>query len=467
MPEISVIMGVYNQLNRDELFSSVESILNQTFQDFEFIIYDDGSKPEATKMLKEVEKLDSRIVLIGKDKNHGLAFSLNECIKVAQGKYIARMDADDISYPTRFEKQLEYLEQNPDISWVGCNMELFDDNGVWGKRNHPEFPTEKDFLAHSPYPHPTVIYRAEIFDKYKGYNSSDENLRCEDYELFMRLTKEGLKGANLQEYLFCYREDMNTYNRRNKTARINEMKCRYCGFKEMGILFPFGWVYMLRPIAALIIPPKFLAWNKRIISTFLTSFIFVVVLTQFSGCATTTDKQKVEGNIDNISHYISGYSELKEIAVVDANLSTQNMKANTNVIVRSGANLDAAKIGELGKGDTVKAIKLSEDQNYYEIIFNGRIAYVDSNTLDSISQGQNAQDNQRPQPTTTTTRNATPKKEETTKASPQKQEEITETPTQKQEEPTEAPTQKQEEPTETPTQEETPTENTQPTEDPT
>ena len=108
MPEISVIMGVYNELNKDILMEAVNSILHQTFEDFEFIIYDDGSCPEAATLLREVEGLDERIKLIGQDENHGLAFSLNACIDEAKGKYIARMDADDISYPERLMKQKNF-----------------------------------------------------------------------------------------------------------------------------------------------------------------------------------------------------------------------------------------------------------------------------------------------------------------------------------------------------------------------
>ena len=95
--QVSVIMGVYNQWNRGALQKAVKSILNQTLTDFEFIIYDDGSDPEVAGYIRELEKLDERIVLIGKEENHGLAFSLNMCIGAAKGKYIARMDADDIA----------------------------------------------------------------------------------------------------------------------------------------------------------------------------------------------------------------------------------------------------------------------------------------------------------------------------------------------------------------------------------
>lgn len=256
-------MGVYNQFNREVLLTAVNSILNQSFEDFEFIIYDDGSHPEAAELLKEVARMDKRIVLIGQEENHGLAFSLNACIDAASGKYIARMDADDISYPQRLERQKAFLEQNPEFSWVGCNIEVCDENGIWGRRKMPERPNESDYLKYSPYAHPTVMYRAEIFDTNQGYVTSKETLRCEDYEIFMRLRKAGLKGANLQEYLFCYREDKDSYKKRKVRYRFNEAKCRYRNFKSMGILFPVGWIYVLRPIVACLIPTKLLAWLKH------------------------------------------------------------------------------------------------------------------------------------------------------------------------------------------------------------
>ena len=263
MPEISVVMGVYNQFNKNILLEAVNSILNQSFTDIEFIIYDDGSQPEAAKILNEVTKMDERIVLIGQEKNHGLAFSLNACIEAARGKYIARMDADDISYPDRLQKQKEFLENNPEFAWVGCNIEVCDEAGIWGRREMPEEPEAKDYLKYSPYAHPTVMYRAEIFDTNQGYVDSKEMLRCEDYEIFMRFREAGLRGANLQEYLFCYREDKESYEKRRARYRLNEAKCRYRNFKKMGILFPAGWLFVLRPIAACFIPVRLLAWIKR------------------------------------------------------------------------------------------------------------------------------------------------------------------------------------------------------------
>lgn len=263
MPEISVIMGVYNQFNKKILKDAVDSILSQSFTDFEFIIYDDGSNPEAAEILKQVAGKDSRIKLIGHEENHGLAFSLNSCIREAKGKYIARMDADDISYPERLEKQKRFLEDHPDCSWVGCSIELFDEDGVWGRRTYCAEPEKDDYLRFSPFAHPTVMYRADIFRDNRGYAVSEDMLRCEDYEIFMRLCAQGLKGANLEEYLFAYRETGESYKKRTFSFRMNEAKCRYRNYKKLGIFFPKGWIYVLRPIVACVIPAKLLSAIKR------------------------------------------------------------------------------------------------------------------------------------------------------------------------------------------------------------
>ena len=177
--QVSVIMGVYNQWNREALQKAVKSILNQTLTDFEFIIYDDGSDPEVAGYIRELEKLDERIVLIGKEENHGLAFSLNMCIGAARGKYIARMDADDIALPERLQVQYDVMEQHKEYAWCGCNTRLFDENGVWGERKMPELPSDKDYLPFSPFIHPTVMYRRKLFEKNEGYHVSPETLRCE------------------------------------------------------------------------------------------------------------------------------------------------------------------------------------------------------------------------------------------------------------------------------------------------
>lgn len=261
--KISVIMGVYNQLNEKQLHSAVYSILTQTEEDLEFIIYDDGSAEQASSYISKLADIDPRIIIIGAKENNGLAFSLNECIKLARGKYIARMDADDVSYVERFRIQVEFLDNHPEYQWCGCNAELFDDKGVWGERKMPECPEKSDFLKYSPYIHPSVMYRAKLFEKAGLYNVSQETLRCEDYEMFMRFHEKGYRGYNIQMNLFGYREDRSSYGRRKFRYRVNEMKIRYRNFKKLKMLWPTGWIYVIRPIIGIFIPNQLIYKIKR------------------------------------------------------------------------------------------------------------------------------------------------------------------------------------------------------------
>src|SRR5688500_15226048 len=123
-PAISVVMSAYN--SDKYIAKAIESILNQTFKDFEFIIINDGSKDESLKIIKRYGKKDKRIVLIDNKKNLGLIKSLNKGLKIAKGKYIARMDSDDIAMPQRFKIQLDYLDKNRNIFLVGTSFEQID-----------------------------------------------------------------------------------------------------------------------------------------------------------------------------------------------------------------------------------------------------------------------------------------------------------------------------------------------------
>lgn len=262
-PMISVIMGVYNQYDAEALRQSVESILNQTFTDFEFLIWDDGSEGEAYENVVKLKGLDPRIRVVGRKENHGLAFSLNGCIRIAKGTYIARMDADDISLPRRLEKQFGFLESNPEYGWCGTCAQLFDENGIWGERRMPKDPGTTDYFRFSPFIHPSVMFRASLFEEGRGYLETEEVLRCEDYEIFLHLKSRGQKGCNLQEPLFLYREDQTSYRKRSFHTRMNEAKMRYRSYKEMGALFPLGWMYVLRPVVSCLLPADVLAFIKR------------------------------------------------------------------------------------------------------------------------------------------------------------------------------------------------------------
>lgn len=261
---ISVIMGVYNQQNIEVFDKAVNSVLNQSYKNFEFIIYNDGSSiKEVNEYIDGLRNRDPRIRIIDSRVNHGLGYALNRCIDIAKGKYFARMDADDISYPNRFEEEVRFLEAHPEYMWCGSNCKLMDDNGIWGDGTRPENPDTEDYLKYSPYIHPTVMYRASLFKKVAGYAESKKTLRCEDYELFMRLFRLGYKGYNIQKALLNYRVDRNKYHTRSWINRFREGQVRYEGFRGLGILWPKGWLYIFRPLVSKLIPSSLTARTKK------------------------------------------------------------------------------------------------------------------------------------------------------------------------------------------------------------
>lgn len=260
---ISVIMGVYNPRNKEIFNKAIQSVLNQSYEDIEVIICDDGSNAETRNFLNEALLKDPRIVLIHNDKNSGLAYSLNHCLAVAKGEYIARMDDDDISDTQRFEEELRFLEAHPEIGWVGCNADLIDGEGnIWGKCTMTEYPTKDDLLFNSPFIHPTVLFRRNVLEDANGYAVSRHTRRTEDYDLWMRLYAMGHRGANLQKRLFQYREDEFAYTKRKYTYRIDEAIVRYHGFSRLK-LFPKAWLYVVKPLLVGLIPGVVLRKMKK------------------------------------------------------------------------------------------------------------------------------------------------------------------------------------------------------------
>lgn len=189
-------MPVYN-VKEDWLRESIESILNQTYSDFEFIIFDDGSDMPIDDVIKSYN--DDRILLLHGEGNHGVANALNECLKVAKGEFIARMDADDISVPERFAKQIEYFSKNPNISILGSWYEAFPDKYIV---QHPSRPKYFDLLEKCCMAHPSVMFRKSDFEKFGLKYNPD--YKCEDYDLWSRAVRV-LEIDNIQEVLLKYR----------------------------------------------------------------------------------------------------------------------------------------------------------------------------------------------------------------------------------------------------------------------
>lgn len=263
MPEISVIMGVYNCKNKLLLEKSIDSIIEQTYKDWEFVICNDGSTDDTLMALKKFEEKDKRIKVISYSENHGLNYALNECLKVSRGKYIARQDDDDVSYPQRFQKELQFLKEHQKYSIVGCIADVYDDTGEWGEYLVEERPKKKSFLWNSPFMHPTILVKKDAYVAVGGYRIARETRRCEDLDLFMRMYAQGFRGYNIQQKLYKYRlvnDPQKKY--RPMKYRIDEAKVRYKGYKALG-MGASAIPYIIKPILVGLIPQKILYRIKK------------------------------------------------------------------------------------------------------------------------------------------------------------------------------------------------------------
>lgn len=215
MPRVSVLMSVFNR--EKTVARAIDSILAQTFRDFEFIICDDGSSDGSLRILEEYAQRDSRIVVIRNEKNLGLPASLNRCLEVAKGEYVARMDDDDYSYPTRFQIQVDFLDERPEYAVVGTGRRTVDDEGVWGIFNTACERSKADVFKGKNFSHPTVMARRAVFLEVGGYTDVVWTRCVEDYDLWCKIYKKGYKGYEIEDVLFDYYENRN-FVRRNDFA---------------------------------------------------------------------------------------------------------------------------------------------------------------------------------------------------------------------------------------------------------
>ena len=166
MPLISVVMPTYNSIRF--IRESIESILNQTFVDFELIIIDDGSTDGSSEIIADYKKYDNRIYVCTNPKNLGIVASLNRGLSCARGQYIARMDSDDISYPTRFQKQIDFLDKYSDVGILGGAVQYIDSDGkTLGMNAYPtdDMAIRWTCLFSNPFAHPTVMIRKCVLEK--------------------------------------------------------------------------------------------------------------------------------------------------------------------------------------------------------------------------------------------------------------------------------------------------------------
>lgn len=244
---ISVLIGIYNC--EGTLQEALDSLYSQTCQQFKIILCDDGSKDKTFQIAEINAKKHDNVVVIRNERNMGLNYTLNHCLKYADTEYVARMDGDDISLPTRFEKEIEFLDSHPEYAIVSTPMIYFDENGDFMMGHGKGEIRKNDFLHGSPICHAPCMARTEAFKRVGGYAVDKRLLRVEDYNLWFRMYAVGYKAFMLDSPLYKMRDDRNAKKRRNWLNRKNEMFVMHTGFKMLGLPW-YTQIYALKPLIA-------------------------------------------------------------------------------------------------------------------------------------------------------------------------------------------------------------------------
>lgn len=244
-------MGIYNCA--PFLQEALDSLYAQTYKNFEIILCDDGSKDDTYKIAKENQEKHPEIVLLKNPRNLGLNQTLNNCLAVAKGEYIARMDGDDISLPDRFEQEVQFLDTHSEYAIISGPMIYFDELGEFRRGKVGGEVTKMDFIQGTPFCHAPCMVRKEAYDAVEGYSVSPKLLRVEDYHLWFKMYAAGFKGWNLSSPIYAMRDDRNARKRRRFKTRVNASKLQIWGYRKLGIPFWY-WIFALRPILVGLLP---------------------------------------------------------------------------------------------------------------------------------------------------------------------------------------------------------------------
>ena len=260
-PKVSVIMGIFNC--EKTLADAIESIIAQTYKNWELIMFDDGSTDGTrTVAQKYADQYPSQIILLKNEENMKLSYALNRCLAVATGELIARQDGDDRSCPERLQREVDWLLAHPQRHVVGCDMRRFDDKGFHNVMRAPQNPDQTTLArVKTPFFHATIVAWKYVFDELGGYTVSKRALRIEDVELWFRFFHRGFKGGNISEPLYEVREDYEVLTRRTIRDRFNSFMVLRDGFRLLN--FP----------RRLLIKPALLAVAKSLIPVSVVRFI--------------------------------------------------------------------------------------------------------------------------------------------------------------------------------------------------
>lgn len=238
MARITVLMGIYNCASTLE--EALDSLYSQTFQDFKIVLCEDGSTDDTYNVAKTYAEKHDNIVLVRNEKNMGLNYTLNRCLEYADTEYCARMDGDDISLPTRFEKEIMFLDKHQEYAIVSTQMMHFDAEGIFRVGNGKGEPDVKSYPKSVPFCHAPCMVRTEAYKAVGGYTVDERLLRQEDYHLWIKMYKHGYRGYTLDEPLYMMRDDRNAVRRRNFMSRRNEAYVKHLACKMLNLPFYYN-----------------------------------------------------------------------------------------------------------------------------------------------------------------------------------------------------------------------------------
>ena len=251
---ISVLMGIYNCA--PTLQEALDSLYVQTYQGFKIILCDDGSKDDTLKIAEENAKKHENVIVIKNEHNMGLNYTLNHCLEYADTEFCARMDGDDTCHPTRFEKEIKFLDEHPEYAIVSTTMHHFDEMGIFRTGMASGEPKPSDYPKGVPFNHAPCMIRTSAYKTVGGYSVSGKLLQQEDYHLWLKMYEKGFRGYMLNEPLYNMRDDRNAYARRNWISRRNEAYVKYLACKMLNLPFWY-YMYCLKPIILYIMPQWF------------------------------------------------------------------------------------------------------------------------------------------------------------------------------------------------------------------
>lgn len=248
--DISVVMAEYNT-PKDDLRHAIRSVLNQTYDNFEFIIIDDCGVNDVSKIVGEFN--DSRIKVIKNPKNMGLPYSLNEGLNQAKGRYIVRMDTDDYSLPNRIETIYRYICCHPEYDVVGSRAIEFSSNREFGVLGKSGKKTSRSVMRGDALIHPSVIFKKEVILGVGGYETA--YYRAEDLALWCKLLINGRSLYVIDDILLKYRVNLTDYNKRKLKNRKYEIRLRMDYYPRMGANI-IDYFYIAKSICAGILSPR-------------------------------------------------------------------------------------------------------------------------------------------------------------------------------------------------------------------